>query len=163
MSRWHSTKQQMSRRTRLFCGCVWLVLTGCATPPEAFVPRFEAALATGQAEQVLPLITAASRPLVGALLAAGPAELRAQAMRTPLEVVDIRPDDAADAGMGFLLQVRPQGQPAGITRDWVILQEDGQWRLDLAATALRRPWGSAGTPNSTLVPSGIVLPAPDAP
>ena len=112
------------------------LLAGCDDDPAAFPARFDAALATGDARAVAALVTAATRPIVRAAMATAPAgsplKLTAPGQRT--EVVAVRTGTAS-----AVLDVRAGAE----TRQWVLVREDGAWRLDLMATSSRRPWERA--------------------
>lgn len=139
---------------------VALLQLGCASGPDAFVQQWQAAVRTGNPKNILPLVSASSRPLVAAMLATGAKDLVPATQRHALEVVSMQPDDALEPGKGYILQVRAAGDPASPQRDWVLVAEDGGFRLDLQATSLRRPWGRAGRPGSMLEPMGGTQAAP---
>ena len=93
-------------------------------------------MASQSLAQVEPLLTRESRALWRAMAACG-GDFLPRAGKRPIQVAGVQALD----GVGVLVTVR--GGP--VTRDWVLVQEDGEWRLDLLQTSARRPWqGSAG-------------------
>lgn len=120
------------RKFVVVCGLIWAI--GCAGEPSEFPARFDRALASGDLAEVLPLLTADSRPLVTALLASrGAAAIGLGAHVKPTQLLAIQPQ-----GTRLVLQVKAGGE----NRDWVLLEENGAWRLDLAETMVRRPWNA---------------------
>lgn len=136
-------------------------LVACQPTPQTFLTEWSAALQSGKAESILPLVTRESRPLVGALLASGAQGLVPAIQSGAVAVEGLEPDPAMDVGQGYIVQVRAKGDRTGPVRDWVLVREDGALRLDLQATALRRPWGKAGRPGSLLDPP-VAAPEPDS-
>lgn len=118
------------RRTwRLLGALVTLAVLGCEPGPETFVARFDAAVASGDLAQVLPMLTADSRSLVQALQTGGAKPFALPAKVGPTQVVERR-----RVQRGLLLRVRSGER----TASWILVQEGGGWRLDLLATASRR-------------------------
>lgn len=107
---------------------------GCVASPEAAVQDLQSALAADDLEDVANLCSRASRPLVRAVWLATPG---------PTSPFRLKPG----AKSATVVSVRQQGtrqvavvRAASVEREWVFVQEDGQWRLDLLETAMRRPW-----------------------
>ena len=98
----------------------------------------EAALASGDGDSIGALLTAATRPIVRAAMATAPAAspLATRAPQQPTEVVAVRAGTAS-----VVLDVRAGRE----TRQWVLVREEGAWRLDLMATSSQRPWERAAT------------------
>ena len=114
--------------------CVACLQTACVHEPAEFVADLEAALSTGDVQAVMPLLTVASRPLVGALVQVrGKAGAGLKVPRTRAAVKSL-----SQQGTRLVLQV----QADGLERDWMLVQEGGNWRLDLLETAVRRPWNA---------------------
>ena len=108
---------------------------GCAAPPESIVAEVEGALASGDLERLDAAVTADSRPLLAAMRAAAIADrspLQAHAPRRPSRIVAVSP---AGTGAVALDLEDDRGRS-----EWVVRQEGGRWRLDLAASATRRPF-----------------------
>ena len=121
-----------------------LGLGGCQPGPETFAQRFDAAVETGRIEATLPLLTRSSRALVetlGQATGEGANPFTPRAGGGPTKVLGMRAFQD-----GLLLQVTRGGatNPDPLSDDvqaseWVLRKEDGAWRLDLLATASRRP------------------------
>lgn len=111
---------------------------GCAETPEAFVARFEQALASGDSARVEGLLTPDSRPLYRAMVASAAADggdnpFAPRPMTRPATVRSV-------VEMEDAVMIRVQAQ--GIEREWVLARVGGRHRLDLLATSSRRPWSS---------------------
>ncbi len=133
---------------RFLSGCLVIAgtlgLGGCQPGPETFAKRFDAAVATGRIEATLPLLTRNSRAAVEALGQAtgeGANPFTPRAGAAPTKVLGMRAFQD-----GLLLQVTRGGasrpdplSDAAQASEWVLRNEDGAWRLDLIATASRRP------------------------
>lgn len=109
-----------------------LALASCAAGPELLPDRVHAALQSGRVSEALPLVTVASRPYLLALAAArGPGVIGFGPLPQPSAIRKITAQ-----GSRLVLEVA-----AGNTaREWVLVNEDGQWRIDLLETSVRRPW-----------------------
>ena len=125
---------------RFGCLLAFLPLAACAQPPETLPLRLHDALVRGDDAAVLGLIDHNNRPLVQAMLQV-PADARGRRFfralgqgAQPPRVVKV---DAGEAGL--TLTVRAESD-ATRTREWVLVREGGDWRLDLSATAARRSW-----------------------
>ena len=125
----------------------------CTAPPEAFPARIDAALASGDGAAVEALLTRASRPVFAAMQASaeptGGAPFRIAAPKTPTELVQLQPGEnavvltvrsGAMAKGGAMAGAGGASGPGATTREWVVVKEEGEWRLDLMATSARRPW-----------------------
>ncbi len=111
-------------------------LAGCQSDPARFPARLEQALASGDPGQVERLLSRASRPLHAAMASASVPPLRAfdaMAPKRPAKVVGVQ------QGEGTIVVTVEAG---GIQRDWVLVREDGDLRLDLLATSAHRAWSS---------------------
>lgn len=149
---WAFCVQRLQMLGTLLAMLAMTLLSACTASPEQFVQQWTAALQSGQPAQILPLVSRSSRPLVSAMLASNAQGLVPSAAIGQVQIEGWEPDPGLDAGQGFVVQVRAAGDPTGPVRDWVLVREDGALRLDLQATALRRPWGKAGRPGSMLEP-----------
>ena len=112
-----------------------LGVAGCAAAPEAIVAEVESALAARDLQRLDDAVTAESRPLLAAMNAAAVdsrSPLLAHPPRRPTRIVAVTP--AGDGVVALDLE-----DDRGRT-EWVVRQEDGRWRLDLVATANRRPF-----------------------
>lgn len=124
----------MSPRSLLALPVLALGLAACQSSPEQTCLALDQALHRRDLDAVHQLVTRASLPAVDVLWRAG------QAQGSPLRL-------RADAPYLAVKAVRTQGvrQIATVAqgaaeREWVLIAEDGRWRLDLFETALRRPW-----------------------
>lgn len=133
-----------NRQVRVGVFAFWLAwtllagaaLTGCAAGPETLPTQMHAALAAGDGDAVRALLTVESRALLDTLQDAPHPEGRwpfgLHAPTRPTEVLDVqRPDDST-----AVVRLR-DGELQG---EWVLRREAGSWRLDLAASASRRPF-----------------------
>ncbi len=128
MSRW------FGHVTMLVVLAALLSLSACQDEASTFPQRLERALASGSPTAIEPLLTQASRPHFRAMVASssrkgGPFSLGP--VRAPSAIVKVQAGEG-----GTVLSVRA----AGVTRDWVLVHEEGALRLDLMATSARRPW-----------------------
>ena len=125
---------------RFGCLLAFLPLTACGQPPETLPLRLHDALVRGDDAAVLALIDRNNRPLVQAMLQV-PADARGQRFFRALGQGAQAPQVVkVDAGeVGLTLSVRAPGDPTR-TREWALVREDGDWRLDFSATAARRSW-----------------------
>ena len=140
---------ERGRRARLVgraggLGCGWLVVlllsaasAGCQQTPQEFVTDFEWALNSGDQGQVADRLTPESRPIYGALVAAGPAVGEGASPFAPRQggkpatVSRVLPIDD-----GVMIELK-----IGDTqREWILTRAGGRFRLDLLATATRRPY-----------------------
>ncbi len=125
-------------RGALAVAALLVAATGCEQSPQEFVLAFETALASGDAERVAPLLTAESRPVFRALVATGGAS---DALKDPFK--PRKPQQSARVGRvvpiddGVMIDVHIGEQ----RREWLLTRVGGRYRLDLLATATRRPWG----------------------
>lgn len=113
---------------------VAVLLPACQDDATAFPERLERALASGSPQQVEPLLTQASRPLVRAMVATSRAGKGPFALRNPVHPTRVLGMQSGEAGL--VLSVGAGGP----VREWVLVREDGALRLDLMATSARRPW-----------------------
>ena len=108
---------------------------GCRTQPAEVPLALERALQRGDRASVLALVDSASRPFVEAAMASAPTQKRSPYLLSraahPLRLVRTEAGEA-----GYVVTVEADGQQ----RDWVLLAENGAWKVDLAATASRRAW-----------------------
>jgi hypothetical protein len=114
-----------------------LALSGCQGDPAAAVAQLEAALQHGNRSELLGLVTRASRPVVAAAWAAGGPMLAVVPPKVPVAVVGVQRGEAS-----AVVTVRAGAGAGAVQREWVLVPEDGRWRLDLMATSSRRPWGA---------------------
>lgn len=113
-----------------------LALAGCGEPPEAFPARMEAALRSGDKEAVRALLSRDSRAMLDTLWDAPHPEGRQPfAMHPPQRPTQLK-DVLRQSSDLVVLRVN-DGEGDG---EWVLRHEAGGWRLDLAATASRRPF-----------------------
>jgi hypothetical protein len=110
---------------------------GCQGDPAAVVAQVEVALRHGDRGELLALVTRASRPVVAAAWAAGGSMLAVTPPKTPVAVVAVQPGEVS-----AVVTLRAGVGADAVQREWVLVQEDGRWRLDLMATSSRRPWGA---------------------
>jgi hypothetical protein len=109
---------------------------GCASDPATFPTRLERALASGQVEQVERLLSRESRPLFRAMTATSARRDGPFALLTPKQTVRTLGIQRGESGVLLSVQVGSE------VRDWVLVDEGGDYRLDLMATSARRPWGA---------------------
>lgn len=113
-----------------------LALSGCGEPPEAFPARMEAALRSGDKEAVRALLSRDSRAMLDTLWDAPHPEGRQPfAIHPPKRPTQLK-DVLRQSSDQVVLRVN-DGEGDG---EWVLRHEAGAWRLDLAATASRRPF-----------------------
>jgi hypothetical protein len=115
---------------------VALSVAGCASDPSTFPTRLERAIASGQVDQVERLLTRESRPLFLAMTATSARRDGPFALLTPKQTVRTLGVQRGENGVLLSVQVGSE------VRDWVLVEEGGDYRLDLMATSARRPWGA---------------------
>lgn len=113
--------------------------TACAQPPETFPERFHAALASGDPAQVTALVERNSRPLVLSMLQVprGQGPQPYVLPDAPSAVPRVLRIDAGEAALTLTVSDSPDPRRS---REWVLVREGGDWKLDLTATAARRAW-----------------------
>ena len=115
---------------------VALALASCQSDPARFPARLEAALASRDPAAVEHLLSRASRPVHAAMASSSQSPLRAfdtVGPARPVRVVSVQQGEGST-----VLTV----QAGGVQRDWVLVREDGDLRLDLLATSAHRSWTS---------------------
>ena len=110
--------------------------SGCGESPDAFPAAMDAALASGDPAAVSALLTSDSRALLDVMRDAphpdGRHPFAMHAPKRPTRTVEVLAPDAETR----VLRVN-DGERDG---EWVLRKEAGAWRLDLAASASRRPF-----------------------
>ena len=116
------------------------ILCSCQRDPADFAQQFDLAVDSGRSEAVAQFLTVGSRPLFRALCA-----VRGTAKNSPAALGPrSRPTKLVNVQGGentFILTV----SAGPLQRDWVLVKEEGEFRLDLFATASRRPWDAAAS------------------
>ncbi len=124
----------MSPRTLAALPLALLALPACHTSPEKTCLDLDQALHQRDLQAVHQLVTRASLPAVDVLWRAGERENSPLRLKAEAPVLSIR--SVRSQGVRQIATVA-QGPTE---REWVLIEEDGRWRLDLFETALRRPW-----------------------
>jgi hypothetical protein len=132
------TRRHAIVRLGFVCGLTFALL-GCQPGPEIFPQRFDAAAGQGL-EGILPLLTRSSRAAVEALgqsKGAQPNPFLPSKVAQPTKVLAVR---AIEGGVVLQVSTSDPDTPGDSRKsEWVLRQEDGGWRLDVLATANRRP------------------------
>ena len=115
-----------------------LGLSACQQTPQEYVGELEQALGSGDVERVAQLLTPESRPVYRALVAAGSATSAPSpfAPRSVEGAATVSRVVAIDNGVMIELRV------GETQREWVLTSAGGRYRLDLLATATRRPYSA---------------------
>ncbi|MBI5607933.1 MAG: hypothetical protein HY902_03540 [Deltaproteobacteria bacterium] len=127
----------MSPRTLAVLPLALLALTACQSTPEQTCLALDQALHRRDLEAVHRLVTRASVPAVDVLWRAGDAQ--SSPLRLPAQAPNVTVKAVRSQGVRQIATVAR----GSVEREWVLLEEDGRWRLDLFETALRRPWSSS--------------------
>jgi hypothetical protein len=120
-------------RARVLAGVV-ICLAACAGAPEDLPAALDAARAAGDRGAVEQLLTEDSRALLATMREAPHPEGRDPfGLHTPMRKLEVlQRTDASDGGV--ILRVSDGEREA----EWIVRQEAGRWRLDLAASSTRR-------------------------
>ena len=126
---------------------LWALPSGCQPGPEAFAPKLDAAMASGDLAEVLPLLTRRSRAVVRSLGVKSLAWAQSAKAGSPQAGSVFLPRGGQATEVVSVRTVRSGGRTAVVlevragegSQEWVLRQEDGGWRLDLLSTADRLP------------------------
>lgn len=114
-----------------------LALLGCQQSPQEFVVDFEQALQGGDPERVADRLTPESRPVYLAMVAAGAATAdRPNPFAPRVPGVSAKVSRVLPIEDGVVLELNV----GDLQREWVLTRAGGRYRLDLLATATRRPY-----------------------
>ena len=113
-----------------------LLVQGCAPTPQELPARLHSALLRHDTAATLQLVSRASQPLLQAALMVNPPGqppywLASAGAAAEPHVLSVDQDEAS---------LRMTVEVNGTKRQWILVQEQGAWKLDLAATASARTW-----------------------
>ncbi len=118
-----------------------LLTPACQSRPETTCLALDTALHRRDLDAVHHLVSKASQAAIDVLWRAGESEKSPFHLASTAPKLEVR--SMRSQGLRQVVTVA-QGKTE---REWVLVEEDGEWRVDLFETALRRPWNSPTSGN----------------